>query len=61
MRVILSGKQIDVTEAMKDSINTKLSRLDKYFNEEVTAKVTTSVFKNLHKGFNAIMAFLSLS
>ena len=49
MRVILRGKQIDVTEAMKDSINTKLSRLDKYFNEEVTAKVTTSVFKNLHK------------
>lgn len=49
MRVILSGKQIDVTEAMRNSIDTKLSRLDKYFNEEVTAKVTASVFRNLHK------------
>lgn len=49
MRVILSGKQIDVTQAMKNSVDTKLSRLDKYFNEDVTAKVTASVFKNLHK------------
>lgn len=49
MRVILSGKQIDVAEAMRNSIDTKLSRLDKYFNEEVTAKVTASVFRNLHK------------
>ena len=49
MRVILSGKQIDVTEAMRNSIDTKLSRLDKYFTEEVTAKVTASAFRNLHK------------
>ncbi len=49
MRVILSGKQIDITDAMRSSIDTKLSRLDKYFNEDVTARVTVSVFKNMHK------------
>ena len=49
MRVILSGKQIDITDAMRNSIDTKLSRLDKYFNEDVTARVTASVFRNMHK------------
>ncbi len=49
MRVILSGKQINITDSIRDSIETKLSRLDKYFHEDVTAKVTISVFKNLQK------------
>lgn len=49
MRVILSGKQIDVTDAMRTSVDTKLSRLDKYFSDEVIARVTASVVRNLHK------------
>lgn len=49
MRVILSGKQIDVTDAMRNSVDTKLSRLDKYFSEEIIARVTASVVRNLHK------------
>ncbi|MBP2027753.1 putative sigma-54 modulation protein [Acetoanaerobium pronyense] len=49
MRVILSGKQIDVTDAMRTSVDTKLSRLDKYFSDEAIARVTASVVRNLHK------------
>ncbi|WP_294344476.1 ribosome-associated translation inhibitor RaiA [uncultured Clostridium sp.] len=48
MKIILVGKNVDVTEALKDSVEKKLSRLDKYFTKEYTANVTLKVQKSSH-------------
>ena len=34
MRITISGKNIDVTQGLKDAINDKLGKLDKYFTPE---------------------------
>ncbi len=46
MKVIIHGKNIQVTEALEDTICKKLSKLDKYFSKELEAHVTLSVEKN---------------
>ncbi|KPU44755.1 putative sigma-54 modulation protein [Oxobacter pfennigii] len=48
MKIIVSGKNIDVTDALKDTVIKKISKLDKYFNPEVEAQATLSVQKNRH-------------
>ncbi|MGI6778420.1 MAG: ribosome hibernation-promoting factor, HPF/YfiA family [Acetivibrionales bacterium] len=48
MKFIVSGKNIDITEALKDKVIKKLSKLDKYFRKETEANVTMSVEKNRH-------------
>ena len=49
MNIIISGKNIEVTEALKQRVNTKLEKLSKYFkNEETDCKVTLSVEKQRH-------------
>ena len=45
MRVIVSGKNVEVTDALRNSIESKLTKLDKFFNEELEAKATLSVQK----------------
>ena len=45
MRYIISGKNIDVTEGLKDSIYEKLGKLEKYFTPETDVVVTLSVEK----------------
>lgn len=42
------GKNIEVTEGLKDAIRSKFNKLEKYFNEDMTAKVTLSVQKDVH-------------
>ena len=49
MRIIISGKNIDVTQGLKDAINDKLGKLDKYFTPETEAIVTLSVERNRQK------------
>lgn len=49
MRVTLTGKHIDITDAIRNQTDTKLSRLDKYFKGEVDVKVAVSAFRNLQK------------
>lgn len=49
MLVSILGRNLKVTEAMEYNFENKLSRLDKYFVEEVEAKVTVSHQKNLMK------------
>lgn len=49
MKVKMIGKNIAVTDALKGITEKKLSRMDKYFVEDVSATVTLSVEKNLHK------------
>ncbi|MDO5062196.1 MAG: ribosome-associated translation inhibitor RaiA [Peptostreptococcaceae bacterium] len=49
MLVSILGRNLRVTEAMEGNFETKLSRLDKYFNGEQDAKVTVSNLKNQQK------------
>lgn len=48
MKVRVIGKDIKITNALKEIVEKKLSRLDKYFKPEVEAHVTMSVVKNTH-------------
>ena len=50
MRLNIRGKQLPVTEALKEYAEKKLSRLDKYFEnpQALDAQVTLSVIKNVH-------------
>ena len=46
METVIYGKNIQITDALEDSICKKLSKLDKYFSKELKAHVTVSVEKN---------------
>ncbi|WIF93907.1 ribosome hibernation-promoting factor, HPF/YfiA family [Caminicella sporogenes] len=46
MRVKVSGRNLEVTDALKESVISKLERFGKYFKEDVEAQVTLSVEKN---------------
>ena len=48
MRTIISGRNIDVTDALESTIKSKLGKLDRFFNEELDAWVTLTVEKNRH-------------
>ena len=45
MKAIVSGKNISVTPQLHEAALKKLAKLEKYFQEEVTAQVTLSVEK----------------
>ena len=49
MNYIISGKNIDVTEGLKQAIYDKLGRLEKFFTEDTNAQVTLSVEKERQK------------
>ncbi|MDO5708153.1 MAG: ribosome-associated translation inhibitor RaiA [Andreesenia angusta] len=42
----LVGRNVEVTDALDDAVDRKLSKLDKYFHDDVEASVTLSVQKN---------------
>lgn len=46
MRVTVIAKNIQLTEALKEMVEKKISKLDKYFAPEVEARATLSVQKN---------------
>lgn len=46
MLLNITGKNIEVTPGLKDSITTKLNRLDKYFTDDTRANIRLSVQKN---------------
>lgn len=46
MRVKVSGRNLEVTDALKNSIVSKLERFGKYFKNDIEAKATLSVQKN---------------
>ncbi|WP_054957490.1 ribosome hibernation-promoting factor, HPF/YfiA family [Paenibacillus dakarensis] len=50
MQFSIRGQQIEVTEALKDYVDKKLSRLEKYFEAPPTSEgyVTLSVIRGLH-------------
>jgi putative sigma-54 modulation protein len=45
MRYIISGKNIDVTEGLKNAVYDKIGRLEKYFTPETEVHVTFNVEK----------------
>jgi putative sigma-54 modulation protein len=46
MRFMITGKNIALTDALKDAVEKKLGKLDKYFDANVEARATLSVQKN---------------
>lgn len=48
MELTISGKGMDLTEALKNQVEDKLKKLDKYFNKETTATVTLKTQKSSH-------------
>jgi putative sigma-54 modulation protein len=46
MRVTVIGKNIDVTPALKEIVERKISKLDRYFKPNVEARATLTVQKN---------------
>lgn len=48
MKIIYAGKNIDVTEALKDVTAKKLNRLEKYFDEDIEGTVTYTTEKDRH-------------
>ncbi len=48
MRITTSGKNMEVTDALKDTIERKLSKLDKFFHKDTEIQVTLSVEKSRH-------------
>ncbi|MCY6485643.1 ribosome-associated translation inhibitor RaiA [Clostridium aestuarii] len=48
MNIKVIGKNITVTEGLKNSIEKKLSKLEKYFSPEIEANATLSVQKSRH-------------
>jgi putative sigma-54 modulation protein len=49
MKIIISGKQLDLTDAIKNTVEEKLSRLDYYIHPETEVKVTVSAKKARQK------------
>lgn len=49
MNYIISGKNIDVTEGLRQSIYDKLGRLEKFFSNDTNIQVTFSVEKERQK------------
>lgn len=49
MKIIISGKNIDITEGLKTAVQDKIGKLEKYFTPETEAQVTLSVEKDRQK------------
>lgn len=46
MKLIFTGKNVEVTEALKEVTEKKLNRLNKYFQNDVVGNVVFSVERN---------------
>ena len=49
MRIIITGRNIEVTEGLKSAVEERLSKLEKYFTKDVDVNVTLSVEKERKK------------
>lgn len=49
MKIVITGKNIRITESLKNAVELKLSRLEKYFNQSPEVKVTLGTQKLLQK------------
>ena len=49
MKFIISGRNIDITPGLKEAVESKLGKLEKYFTPETEIIVTLSVEKDRQK------------
>ena len=49
MKFVISGKNIEITDNLRDTIEEKLGKLDRYFASDTTVNVTLSVEKERQK------------
>ncbi|MCR4610265.1 MAG: ribosome-associated translation inhibitor RaiA [Lachnospiraceae bacterium] len=49
MKINITGRNIELTDGLKDAVNDKLSKLDKYFVKDTEVNVTMSVEKERQK------------
>lgn len=49
MNLVISGKNIDITEGLRSAVEEKISKLERYFNEGTEVHVTLSTEKNRQK------------
>ena len=49
MNIIISGKNIEVTEGLRSAVTEKLGKLEKYFTPDTDVNVTLSVEKERQK------------
>lgn len=49
MRITITGRNLDLTDGLKEAVEEKLNKLDKYFSKETEAHVTLSVEKERQK------------
>ena len=49
MNFIISGKNIEVTPGLKDAVQEKIGKLERYFNQDTEANITLSVEKGRQK------------
>ena len=48
MKIIISGKNIEITEALREKVIKKFNKLEKFFNPGTEVHVTMAVQKNRH-------------
>ena len=48
MRISISGKNLEVSESLRETAEKKLSKLSRYFPEDTEAQVTLSIERNRH-------------
>ncbi len=49
MKIIITGKNLEVSDGLRRAVEEKIGKLDKYFSEDTIAKVTLSVEKDRQK------------
>ena len=49
MRFTIAGRNIDVTDTIKDAVESKLEKLDRYFSDDTEARVTLGTDADLEK------------
>ncbi|MCL2321224.1 MAG: ribosome-associated translation inhibitor RaiA [Oscillospiraceae bacterium] len=48
MKININGRNIEVTEGLRGTIEKKLNKFDKFFSQDVDAQVTLTIQKNNH-------------
>ena len=49
MNLVISGKNIDITEGLRSAIEEKIGKLERYFNDSTEVHVTLSTEKERQK------------
>ena len=49
MKIIITGKNLEVSEGLRNAVEEKIGKLEKYFAEDTVAKVTLSVERDRQK------------